>query len=75
MATQASHKARILVLSAPDAPELSVLERLPQGATVLGVGRTLEDLQKSTRAWRHSLACTYRIEHVPACAGMQLLAE
>ncbi|CAL5219435.1 g1265 [Coccomyxa viridis] len=40
-----SAKARILVLHTPDAPELKVLDKLPEGATVLGVGRTLKDLQ------------------------------
>ena len=67
MATQESPKARILVLSAPDAPELAVLERLPQGATVLGVGRTLKDLKKSARTpgatAMHALACRCRHAH------------
>ncbi|CAL8467553.1 g7091 [Coccomyxa elongata] len=46
MTVQASHtaKARILVLHTPDAPELEVLKRLPADSTVVGIGRTLEDL-------------------------------
>ena len=40
-----SAKARILVLHTPDAPELKVLDKLPEGATVLGIGRTLKDLE------------------------------
>ena len=38
-------KARILVLHSPDAPELKVLKKLPEGAHVIGVGRTLSDLE------------------------------
>ena len=38
-------KARILVLHSPDAPELKVLDKLPEGARVIGVGRTLSDLE------------------------------
>ena len=37
-------KARILVLHAPDAPELEVLKKLPTDAQIIGIGRTLEDL-------------------------------
>lgn len=37
-------KARILVLHTPDAPELKVLERLPSECTIVGIGRTFEDL-------------------------------
>ena len=45
-------KARILVLQTPGSPELKILERLPEGATIVGVGRTLEDLQKGRRCPR-----------------------
>lgn len=38
-------KARVLVLHTPDAPELKVLEKLPEGAHVIGIGRTLSDLE------------------------------
>ena len=39
-------KARILVLAPPDAPELEVLKSLPAKAVLVGVGKTLEDLEK-----------------------------
>ncbi len=38
-------KARVLVLSTPDAPELKVLEKVPGGAQIIGVGRALSDLE------------------------------
>ena len=38
-------KARILVLSTTDAPELKVLEKIPEGAHIIGVGRALKDLE------------------------------
>jgi len=46
MSVQANQaaKARILVLHTPDAPELKVLERLPSEITIVGIGRTYEDL-------------------------------
>lgn len=49
MTVQASHaaKARILVLHTPDAPELEVLKRLPADSTIVGTGRTLEDLSST----------------------------
>ena len=37
-------KARILVLQTPDAPELKVLEQLPDGAHIVGIGRNLHNL-------------------------------
>lgn len=40
-------KARILVLSPADAGELAVLKGLPPGATVVGVGTSLQELQTS----------------------------
>lgn len=39
----ASTKARLLVVSGKDAPELSVLEKLPPEVKVVGVGKTLAD--------------------------------
>ena len=39
----ASTKARVLVVSGKDAPELSVLDKLPPEVKVVGVGRTLAD--------------------------------
>ena len=46
MTTQSSTqaKARILVLHSPDAPELKILDKLPEGACIVGVGRALKDL-------------------------------
>lgn len=44
-----SAQARILVLHTPGSPELKILERLPEGAAIIGVGRSLEDLQKGRR--------------------------
>ena len=37
-------KARILVLHSPDAPELKILDDIPEGACIVGVGRALKDL-------------------------------
>ena len=34
--------AKLLVVSSPDSPELSVLKQLPPSVAVLGVGKTLE---------------------------------
>jgi hypothetical protein len=36
-------KARLVVVSSPDAPELSVLKSLPPDVKVMGVGRSLSD--------------------------------
>ena len=76
MATDSNHgaKARILVLSPVDAPELKVLERLPAGATILGVGRTLEDLKKSVSPSLHVHAYLAHSPPLPALC-MQLLLE
>ncbi|BDA42800.1 D-3-phosphoglycerate dehydrogenase [Coccomyxa sp. Obi] len=55
MTVQASHtaKARILVLHTPDAPELEVLKGLPADATIVGTGRTFEDLSSlSDSEWQ-----------------------
>ena len=55
-------KARVLVLHTPDAPELKVLEKLPEGAHVIGIGRTLSDLEgplsptQSMLLWRCCMA-------------------
>ena len=38
-------KARVLVLHTPDAPELEVLKKIPEGAHIVGVGRALKDLE------------------------------
>lgn len=38
-------KAQVLVLHTPDAPELKVLEKIPEGANIVGVGRTVKDLE------------------------------
>ena len=38
-----STKARLLVVSGKDAPELSVLEKLPPEVKLMGVGKTLAD--------------------------------
>ena len=38
-----STKARLLVVSGKDAPELSVLEKLPPEVKVVGVGKTRAD--------------------------------
>ena len=46
-ATNHVDKARILVLAPPDAPELEVLKSLPPNCRLVGVGKTLEDLEKS----------------------------
>jgi hypothetical protein len=48
-------KARILVLSTPDAPELKILENVPKGAHIIGVGRALKDLEGLPS---HEHACT-----------------
>ncbi len=39
--------ANILVLASPSSPELSVLEQLPKGSRVVGVGRSKAELLKS----------------------------
>lgn len=36
-------KARLLVMSSPEAPELSVLQSLPPEMKVVGIGRSPED--------------------------------
>lgn len=56
MTVQASHtaKARILVLHTPEAPELEILKRLPADATIVGTGRTLEDLSSKLQAFVES---------------------
>ena len=48
-------KARILILSTPDAPELKVLEKIPKGAHIIGVGRAVKDLEGLPS---HEHACT-----------------
>ena len=53
-----SAKARIMVLQTPGSPELEILERLPEGATIVGVGRNLEDLQKGTGTAHACPCCT-----------------
>ena len=74
-----SAKARILVLHTPDAPELKVLEKLPEGATVLGIGRTLKDLEGISPMLRspphaflpdHDLNLTE--DTFPICTGKRL---
>jgi hypothetical protein len=37
-------KARLVVVSSPDAPELSVLKSLPPEVKVMGIGRSLSDI-------------------------------
>ncbi|KAG2489804.1 hypothetical protein HYH03_011753 [Edaphochlamys debaryana] len=45
-----SHRAvHLLVVSGPDSPELSVLQQLPAGVHVVGVGRSLDDFQALTQ--------------------------
>ena len=53
MTTQSSNqaKARILVLHNPDAPELKILDKLPEGACIVGVGRALADLHGTGYPW------------------------
>ena len=48
-------RARILVLSTPDAPELKVLKKIPKEAHIIGVGRALKDLE-GLPSYEH--ACT-----------------
>ena len=36
-------KARLLVMSSPEAPELNVLQSLPSEMKVVGIGRSPED--------------------------------
>ena len=74
MATASNHndKARVLVLAPPDAPELQVLKSMPPGATLVGVGKTLEDLEKSESLCRAypRLSCFLRsIWQACDCAG------
>ena len=52
-------KARILVLHNPDAPELKILDKLPEGACIVGVGRALKDLHGKGYPW--SLQRTFPI--------------
>ncbi|KXZ49056.1 hypothetical protein GPECTOR_23g141 [Gonium pectorale] len=40
---QSGGHANLLIVSGPDSPELSVLQRLPAGVTVVATGRTPED--------------------------------
>ena len=61
-----SAKARILVLQTPDSPELETLERLPPGATIVGVGRTLEELQKGRRCPAHLMPTALSFGHASA---------
>jgi len=45
--TAARSGANVLVVAGPEAPELSVLARLPEGATVIAVGQTVEALDST----------------------------
>ena len=75
MTVQASHtaKARILVLHTPDAPELEVLKRLPADTTIVGIGRTLEDLSSaSLKAFTRVKGSPGAEQTLNICAGCSL---